>query len=240
MSKPMLHVSVLAACPRPCHAACPCSSCLSMPMLHVHVHVHSAICMSVSMLHGHVHFACLCPCCKSMFMSPYPSPFCTSMSTLHDYVHAACPCPCCISVSVYILHVRVQAPYPSSWYMAISMLHVHVHVYAACPYRCPSSCCICIYMYMHMNINTYVDIYVKLSMPELVRHQTKPTHFDIFLVQYQTDLRDAGMPMPALVSSMPMSSYVLRVGKGSAKCTLVNVAAQHGPILSINTYISIH
>ncbi len=30
---------------------------------------------------------------------------------------------------------------------------------------------------------------------------------DIFLVQYWTKIRDAGMPMPALFSSMPMPSY---------------------------------
>ncbi len=28
-----------------------------------------------------------------------------------------------------------------------------------------------------------------------------------FLVRYQTEIIDAGMPMPALVSSMPMPSY---------------------------------
>jgi hypothetical protein len=29
----------------------------------------------------------------------------------------------------------------------------------------------------------------------------------IFLVQYQSEIMDAGMPMPALVSLMPMPSY---------------------------------
>ncbi len=47
----------------------------------------------------------------------------------------------------------------------------------------------------------------KLTMPEQVRYRTKLTQSGIFLVWYQTEIRDAGMPMPALVSSMPMPSY---------------------------------
>ncbi len=47
----------------------------------------------------------------------------------------------------------------------------------------------------------------KLMMPEQVRYQTKLTQSGIFLVQYRTKIQDAGMPMPALVSSMPMPSY---------------------------------
>jgi hypothetical protein len=44
-------------------------------------------------------------------------------------------------------------------------------------------------------------------MPEQVRYWTKLTQSDIFLVWHRTKIRDTGMPMPALVSSMPMSSY---------------------------------
>jgi hypothetical protein len=40
-----------------------------------------------------------------------------------------------------------------------------------------------------------------------VRYWTKLTQSGIFLVQYQTKIWNAGMPMPALVSSMPMPSY---------------------------------
>ncbi len=47
----------------------------------------------------------------------------------------------------------------------------------------------------------------KLTMPKPVRYWTKLTQSGIFLVRYQTIIRDAGMPMPALVSSMPMPSY---------------------------------
>jgi hypothetical protein len=48
----------------------------------------------------------------------------------------------------------------------------------------------------------------KLTMPEQVQYRTKLTQTGIFLVRYRTKIRDAGMPMPALVSSMPMPSYV--------------------------------
>jgi hypothetical protein len=44
-------------------------------------------------------------------------------------------------------------------------------------------------------------------MPEQVRYRTKLTQSGIFLVRYRTKIRLAGMPMPALVSSMPMPSY---------------------------------
>ncbi len=47
----------------------------------------------------------------------------------------------------------------------------------------------------------------KLTMPEQVRYRTKLTQSGIFLVRYRTKIQDAGMPMPALVSSMPMPSY---------------------------------
>jgi hypothetical protein len=47
----------------------------------------------------------------------------------------------------------------------------------------------------------------KITMPEQVRYRTKLTQSGIFLVRYRTKIRHAGMPMPALVSSMPMPSY---------------------------------
>jgi hypothetical protein len=47
----------------------------------------------------------------------------------------------------------------------------------------------------------------KLTMTGQVRYQTKPSQSGIFLVQYRTEIIDAGMPMPALVSWMPMPSY---------------------------------
>jgi hypothetical protein len=40
-----------------------------------------------------------------------------------------------------------------------------------------------------------------------VLYRTKLTQPGIFLVRYRTEIVDAGMPMPALVSAMPMPSY---------------------------------
>jgi hypothetical protein len=47
----------------------------------------------------------------------------------------------------------------------------------------------------------------KLTMPGMVRYRTKPRQSSIFLVRYRTEIIDAGMPMTALVSSMPMPNY---------------------------------
>jgi hypothetical protein len=47
----------------------------------------------------------------------------------------------------------------------------------------------------------------KLTMTGIVQYRTKPKQSGIFLVQYRTEIIDAGMPMPAFVSSMPMPSY---------------------------------
>jgi hypothetical protein len=46
----------------------------------------------------------------------------------------------------------------------------------------------------------------KPTMPGMIQYRTKPRQSSNFLVQYQTEIIDAGMPMPALVSSMPMPS----------------------------------
>jgi hypothetical protein len=55
-------------------------------------------------------------------------------------------------------------------------------------------------------------------MPKLVRYRTKLTQSGIFLVRYRTTIRDAGMPMPALVSSMPMPSFALLPRYLFARC----------------------
>jgi hypothetical protein len=49
----------------------------------------------------------------------------------------------------------------------------------------------------------------KLTVPEPVQYRTKLMQSGIFLFQYRTEIMDAGIPMPALVSSMPMPSFVL-------------------------------
>ncbi len=46
-----------------------------------------------------------------------------------------------------------------------------------------------------------------LMMPGLVQYRNKPRQSGIFLIRYWTGIIDAGMPMPALVSSMSMPSY---------------------------------
>jgi hypothetical protein len=123
-----------------------------------------------------------------------------SRSMLHNQIHTACPCPCWMFMSM--LH-------------SMSMLHVNVnvhwHIYRSVRppvspvpdwkkltmpkpvrYRPPVS---------------PVPDWKKLTMPKPVRYRTKLTQSGIYLVRYRTKLRDAGMPMPALVSSMPMPSY---------------------------------
>jgi hypothetical protein len=45
-------------------------------------------------------------------------------------------------------------------------------------------------------------------MPEPVRYQTKLMQSVIFLFRYRTEFMDAGILMPALVSSMMIPSYV--------------------------------
>ncbi len=119
-------------------------------------------------------------------------------SGIHASMHVHCPGPCCISKSI---------------------LHVHVHV------ACSSQWCISCqcFMSMSMSIDIYIEMlekcrtvqhpvspvpdWKKLTMPKQVRYRTKLMQSGIFLVRYRTKIRDAGMPMPALVSSMPMPSY---------------------------------
>jgi hypothetical protein len=73
--------------------------------------------------------------------------------------------------------------------MAVSMLHVYVYDHVAC--LCACACC----------------MYIYIEMPGKARYRTKLTQSGIFLVWYRTKILDAGMPKPALVSSMPMPSY---------------------------------
>jgi hypothetical protein len=51
----------------------------------------------------------------------------------------------------------------------------------------------------------------KLMIPKLVRYQTKLTQSGIFLVRCQTEIIDAWVPTPALVSSMTMPSHAVRI-----------------------------
>jgi hypothetical protein len=102
---------------------------------------------------------------------------CVSMPMLHVHVHNACPCPCCMSMSMLLVHVNI---------------HVHIYRNAGMP-DCPTS----------SQSGTGLK---KTNMPKQVRYRTKLTLSGIFLVRYRTRIRDAGMPMPALVSLLPMPS----------------------------------
>ncbi len=110
---------------------------------------------------------------------------------LHYQSCAVCPCPCCLSMSI-----------------------MHVHVHDACPCQCCMSMAMSMYIYIEMleywtvrRPVSPVPNWKKLMMPEQARYWTKVTQSGIFLVRYRTKIRDAGMPMPALVSSMLMPSY---------------------------------
>jgi hypothetical protein len=95
--------------------------------------------------------------------------------------------------------------------MSMSILHVHVHV------ACPCQCCMSMYIYTEMpewrtvrNPVSPVTDWKKLMIPEQTRYRTKLTQSSIFLVRYRTKIQDAGMPMLALVSSMPMPRYAIQ------------------------------
>ncbi len=81
-----------------------------------------------------------------------------------------------------------------------------------------------LHVYVNIHVHTYIEMpecrtvrhpvspvpdWKKLTMLEQVRYQTKLTQSGIILVPYRTKIRHAGMPMQALVSSMPMRSYAL-------------------------------
>jgi hypothetical protein len=48
-------------------------------------------------------------------------------------------------------------------------------------------------------------------MPEPVRYRNKGTHSGTGMLRYRTEIQDAGMPMPAASTSMPMPSYGKRI-----------------------------
>ncbi len=108
---------------------------------------------------------------------PLPDPCCMTKALLCVHIHAECPCPYCMSMSM--LHVYVN-------------IHVHIEMPECRTVRHPVS---------------PVPDWKKLTMPEQVQYRTKLTQSGIFLVRYRTKSWDAGMSMPALVSSMPMPSY---------------------------------
>jgi hypothetical protein len=54
-------------------------------------------------------------------------------------------------------------------------------------------------------------------MPEPIRYRIKVMQSGIFLIRYRTEMTDAGMPMPALVSWMPMPTYDNYAGANSRR-----------------------
>jgi hypothetical protein len=92
-------------------------------------------------------------------------------------------------------------------------VHVSVHVHAA-HHRCVCVC-ECVFVCINAGMPDCPAFeqsgtgLKKITMPEQVRYGTKLTQSGIFLVRYRTKIRHAGMPMPALVSSMPMPSYAI-------------------------------
>ncbi len=97
-------------------------------------------------------------------------------------------------------------------------VHVPVHVHDA-HHWCVCVCeCVFVCVLVFMCINTGMSDcpasdqsgtrMKKLTMLGQVRYLTKPRQSSNFLVQYRIEIIDAGMPMPALVSWMPMPSYV--------------------------------
>jgi hypothetical protein len=136
------------------------------------------------------------------------------MSTVQ--LHAVWPNPCCVSMSMLHIHVHTAC---------------HLHVACSCqcciPWQCyiPCQCCILCQCFMSMSMSMYiyaempecrtvrhpvspVPDWKKLTMPEQFWYWIKLTLSSIFLVRYWTKIRDAGMLMPALVSSVTMPSYV--------------------------------
>ncbi len=147
-----------------------------------HLYVHDAYpcpcLMSMSMLYVHLHAGC--PCLSQI---PCPCPCCLSVSMLHVHVHAACPCPCCMPM-----------------FMLLSV----------CVCMCVCVCvCLCINARMPDSQASYqsstrmkktndAGTNLVLDQADIVRH---------FFGPYWTEIMDAGMPMPELVSSMLMPSY---------------------------------
>jgi hypothetical protein len=116
-------------------------------------------------------------------------------------------------------------------------VHVPVHVHAT-HHNCVCVCeCVFVCGFVFVCINAgLLDCPAsnqsstgvkKLTMPGQVRYRTKPRQSSIFLVWYRTEIIDAGKPMPALASWMPMPSYgydepllhslELREGHGQAR-----------------------
>jgi hypothetical protein len=106
------------------------------------------------------------------------------MTMVHVHVHAERPCSCPCSCRTSKVFVRVRGGD-----RVRVCVHVHVRVY-----KCRNAG-------LQTSDHSSTGI-KKITIPRQVRYRT--WHF---LVRYWTEIIDAGMPMPALVSWMPMPSY---------------------------------
>jgi hypothetical protein len=111
-------------------------------------------------------------------------------------MHVHCPDPCCMTKATLRVHVHASCPCPCC--MSVSMLLVHANAVCSCQFPCT-------YLKKCRTVQHLVNL-----VPDWKKLMTKLTQSGIFLVWYWTKIWDAGMPMPALVSSMPMPSYVVR------------------------------
>jgi hypothetical protein len=119
----------------------------------------------------------------------------------HVHVHASCPCCTSMFLSMFSL-VRVFV-----------CMFVCVFV---CMFVCVFMCVfVCVFVFVCINAgmpdcpasDQSGTGLKKLTMPGIVQYRTKPRQSGIFLARYPTEIIDAGMLMPALVSSMPMPIY---------------------------------
>ncbi len=127
-----------------------------------------------------------------------------------------------------MMHVHVHASCPCSTSMFLSMFSP-VHIRSVCVYECVFVCvfvCVCINARMP-------DCPTSDQSSTEMKIRTKPRQCGVFLVRYQTEILDAGMPMPALVSLMPMPSYA-----HVYNLALVSVFTKHIFHLSLNTWCS--
>ncbi len=98
------------------------------------------------------------------------------------------------------------------------MLHVHVNA----AFRVNASCPMFMYIYREMPDCKASDQsgtgLKKIYNDGTDRYRTKLTQSCIFLVRYRAKIRDAGMPMIALVFSMPMPSYGIHILEDQLRC----------------------
>ncbi len=146
-------------------------------MVLVHVHVHAAH------LYVHVHVRMFVYICT--YIHTYIYTYCIYIHThIHTYIH--------------------------------TYIYTHVLTYVGvCVCVCVGVCGgVCVRVRVYECRNTGLSgiwsvryLNDKLTMPGLLPYLIKPRHSGIFLVQYRTEIMDARMPIPPLVSSKPMPSY---------------------------------